>query len=75
MLTILQFKDLSQVGWYASAYFMTFGGFQSTWGKLFKYFPLKVSFIIAILLFEVGSLICGVAPVSSLMRRLSEYEC
>ncbi len=41
---------------------MTFGGFQSTWGKLYKYFSLKIYFIVAIALFELGSLICGVAP-------------
>ncbi|THY15224.1 MFS general substrate transporter [Aureobasidium pullulans] len=41
---------------------MTFGGgFQSTWGKLYKYFPLKLWFLIAMLVFEVGSLVCGVA--------------
>ncbi|KIW02704.1 uncharacterized protein PV09_06142 [Verruconis gallopava] len=57
-----EFKGLDQVGWYASAYFMTFGGFQSTWGKIFKYFPLKITFLTSIILFEVGSLICGVAP-------------
>jgi MFS family permease len=44
---------------------MTLGGFQSTWGKVFKYFPLKISFLIAIFIFEVGSLICGVAPNST----------
>ena len=49
------------MGWYASAYFMTFGGFQSSWGKIFKYFPLKTTFLISMLLFEVGSLMCGVA--------------
>lgn len=43
---------------------MTVGGFQSTWGKVFKYFPLKISFLMAIFIFEVGSLICGVAPNS-----------
>jgi MFS family permease len=43
---------------------MTVGGFQSTWGKVFKYFPLKLSFLIAIFIFELGSLICGVAPNS-----------
>jgi MFS family permease len=43
---------------------MTVGGFQSTWGKVFKFFPLKISFLIAIFIFEVGSLICGVAPNS-----------
>jgi MFS family permease len=36
-------------------------GFQSTWGKLFKYFPLKLWYLIAMLIFELGSLVCGVA--------------
>jgi MFS family permease len=40
---------------------MTFGGFQSTWGKFFKYFPLKTYFIAAMAIFEAGSLICAVA--------------
>lgn len=43
---------------------MTVGGFQSTWGKAYKYFPLKISFLLAIFVFELGSLICGVAPNS-----------
>lgn len=43
---------------------MTTGGFQSTWGKIFKYFPLKTSFLLAIFIFEISSLICGVAPNS-----------
>lgn len=59
-----EFHGLEEVAWYGSAFFMTVGGFQSTWGKIYKYFPLKISFIAAILLFEVGSLICGVAPNS-----------
>jgi MFS family permease len=41
---------------------MTFGGFQSTWGKFYKYFSLKIYFMAAIAIFELGSLICGVAP-------------
>jgi MFS transporter, DHA2 family, glioxin efflux transporter len=44
---------------------MCFGGFQSSWGKAFKYFSLKSTFIITILLFEIGSLICAVAPNSN----------
>lgn len=43
---------------------MTVGGFQSAWGKAYKYFPLKTSFLISIFIFELGSLICGVAPNS-----------
>ncbi|KAK9417339.1 putative efflux pump antibiotic resistance protein [Seiridium unicorne] len=34
----------------------------STWGKFYKYFLLKIYFMVAIALFELGSLICGVAP-------------
>lgn len=41
---------------------MTVGAMQSTWGKIYKYFPLKTSFLIAILIFEVGSVLCGAAP-------------
>ncbi|KAJ6788772.1 hypothetical protein PWT90_06351 [Aphanocladium album] len=57
-----EFKGLDKVGWYGAAFFMTVGAFQSTWGKIYKYFPLKTSFLIAILIFEVGSTICGAAP-------------
>ena len=40
---------------------MTFGAFQTFWGKLFKYFPIKWWFLVAMFWFELGSLICGVA--------------
>lgn len=35
------------------------------WGKAYKYFPLKISFLISIFIFELGSLICAVAPNST----------
>ena len=60
-----EFHSLNQVGWYGSAFFLTLGAFQSTWGKAYKYFHLKPSFLIAIAIFEVGSLICGVAQNST----------
>jgi MFS family permease len=37
-------------------------GFQSTWGKLYKYFPIKVWYLVALFIFEIGSLICATAP-------------
>jgi MFS transporter, DHA2 family, glioxin efflux transporter len=55
---------LSDVSWYAAAYFMTFGAAQTSAGKIYKYFDLKWSFLISMLVFEIGSLICGVAPNS-----------
>ncbi|KAL8998606.1 MAG: hypothetical protein Q9169_002357 [Polycauliona sp. 2 TL-2023] len=60
-----QFHSLDQVGWYGSSFFLTLAAFQSTWGKAYKYFPLKPGFLLAIFIFEVGSLICGVAPTST----------
>ena len=33
-------------------------------GKAYKYFPLKITFLLLIFIFKVGSLICGVAPNS-----------
>lgn len=60
-----QFHSLDQVGWYGSAFFLTIASFQSTWGKAYKYFPLKSSFLISISIFEIGSLVCGVARNST----------
>lgn len=60
-----QFHSVDQVGWYGSAFFLTLGAFQSTWGKAYKYFPLKTAYLISIFIFEVGSLICAVANNST----------
>ena len=60
-----QFHSLDDVAWYGSAFFMTLGAFQSLWGKVYKYFPLKISFLVSIFIFEVGSLICAVAQNST----------
>ena len=59
-----EFHSLQDVGWYGSAFFLTIASFQSTWGKAYRYFPLKGSFLLSIFIFEVGSLICGVAQNS-----------
>ncbi|KAJ3497078.1 hypothetical protein NLG97_g2182 [Lecanicillium saksenae] len=60
-----QFHSLDDISWYGSAYFVTLGAFQSTWGKVYKYFPLKISFLVSIFIFELGSLIAAVAPNST----------
>ncbi|KAI1347435.1 major facilitator superfamily domain-containing protein [Xylaria sp. FL0043] len=56
-----QFNRVQDISWYGSAYFLTLGAFQSLWGKVYKFFPLKISFLVSIFIFEVGSLISGVA--------------
>lgn len=42
-----------------------FANFFQAWGKAFKYFDLKTTFLVAVFIFELGSLICGVAPSST----------
>jgi MFS family permease len=59
-----EFGGLNDVSWYAAAYFMTFGASQTSAGKLYKYNDIKWSFLASMVIFEVGSLICGVAPNS-----------
>jgi hypothetical protein len=38
--------------------------FQLVFGKLYGYFPIKWVFLTAIVIFEVGSAVCGAAPTS-----------
>ena len=59
------FHSLNDVGWYGSALFLTVAASQSVWGKGYKYFDLKTVFLIAIAIFEIGSLMCGVAKNST----------
>ncbi|KAL9110990.1 MAG: hypothetical protein Q9227_004605 [Pyrenula ochraceoflavens] len=59
-----QFHSLDDIGWYGSAFFLTLAAFQSSWGKAYKYFNLKWTFLTSIGIFEIGSLICAVAKDS-----------
>ena len=59
-----QFHSLGDVGWYGSAYLLTTAALQLLFGKFYTYFSIKWVFLGAIVLFEVGSLICGVAQNS-----------
>ena len=58
------FRDLGDVGWYASAYLLTNCTFQLLFGKFYSLFSIKWTFLTALAIFEIGSLICGVAPNS-----------
>ena len=58
------FHALSDVGWYGSAYLLTLSAFQLFFGRLYSIFNIKWTFLLALFIFELGSLICGVAPNS-----------
>lgn len=59
------FHTSQDVGWYGSAYFLTMCAFQIFWGRLYTFFDLKTTYIVAITIFEIGSLLCAVAPTSA----------
>ncbi|KAI9887005.1 MAG: MFS sugar transporter [Watsoniomyces obsoletus] len=59
------FNALDDVGWYGSSYLLTTCAFQLMFGKLYTFFSIKIVFLAAIGVFELGSLICGVAPTST----------
>ncbi|KAJ6127766.1 hypothetical protein N7471_008983 [Penicillium samsonianum] len=60
-----EFHNLNDVGWYASAYLLPGCAFQLLAGKLYTHFNIREVLFGAIFVFEVGSLVCGVAPTST----------
>ncbi|KAL3459735.1 MFS general substrate transporter [Aspergillus heterothallicus] len=59
-----EFQALEDVGWYGSSYLLTTCMFQLVFGKLYGYFPIKIVFLAALVIFEIGSALCGAAPTS-----------
>ena len=55
------------MGWYGAAYQLASGALQPLTGKLYVNFKNKWVFISFFALFELGSLICGVAPSSNVL--------
>lgn len=53
------------VHWLRSKSFLTMCSFQLIYGKLYTFFSCKWVFLAAVVLFEVGSLICAVSPNST----------
>ena len=51
-----------KIGWIVSGYFLTQAAFILTYGQLLLIFDRRLVFLVAILLFEIGSTLCGAAP-------------
>lgn len=60
-----EFGSLNDVGWYGSAYLLTASAFCLLIGKLYTFYNSKHLFLGFIVLFEIGSAVCGAAPNSS----------
>ncbi|KAK8104175.1 major facilitator superfamily transporter [Apiospora kogelbergensis] len=59
-----EFHSTPDIGWYGSSYLLTACAFQPVFGRVFTLFHIKWSYMLAMFMFLLGSLISGVAPNS-----------
>jgi MFS family permease len=60
-----EYKSVKDIGWYGSAYLLTTTALQPMYGTIYKLFNVKLAYLVAVFIFEVGSLISAVAPSST----------
>ncbi|KAK0125395.1 hypothetical protein ONS95_000587 [Cadophora gregata] len=60
-----RFKSIQDIGWYGSSYLLTATALQPTFGRIYTIFDIKYTFMSAIIIFEIGSLVCATAPSSN----------
>ncbi|KAI3395209.1 hypothetical protein diail_1635 [Diaporthe ilicicola] len=60
-----EFESVKDIGWYGSSYLLTTTALQPLYGKLYNSFSVKPVYLLAVFVFEVGSLVCAVAPSST----------
>ncbi|KAI4765557.1 putative major facilitator superfamily transporter [Aureobasidium sp. EXF-12344] len=58
---------LSDVGWIGSSYLLTTTSLQPSFGKVYTYFDVKWTYLSALVIFEVGSVICAAATSSTML--------
>ncbi|QGI87885.1 hypothetical protein CEK25_002841 [Fusarium fujikuroi] len=61
-----EFQTIADIGWYSAAYGMTLSAFVFFFGQIYTLFSIKAVFLIGIATFEIGSLICTLAPSSAI---------
>ena len=59
------FHSLGDVGWYGSAYMLAACSLQLLMGRVYTFYNPKTVYLSAIVVFEIGSAICGAAPNSN----------
>lgn len=61
------FNSLGDYAWYSSAYMLTTCSFQLPYGRAYKLLSTKWVYFVAILIFELGSVLCGAATSSVML--------
>ncbi|KAH6658391.1 major facilitator superfamily domain-containing protein [Truncatella angustata] len=62
-----EFNSLPDIGWYTAAYQLASASLQPLTGKFYTHFKAKWVFLVFFIMFELGSLVCGLARSSSLL--------
>ncbi|KAI1777142.1 MFS general substrate transporter [Hypoxylon cercidicola] len=60
-----EYGSVKDIGWYGSSYLLTSTALQPLYGKIYRIFDIKLSFLGAVALFELGSLVSAIAPSST----------
>lgn len=58
------FQSIEDIGWYGSAYMLTCAIFNPLFGKIYQLYDTKWTYLASIVVFEVGSVVCGAAKSS-----------
>merc|ERR1712093_752176 len=61
------FDSLNDVGWYGSSYLLTTTALQPSFGRVYTYFNVKYTYIAALVVFELGSVLCAAAKDSVML--------
>ncbi|KAF2689047.1 MFS general substrate transporter [Lentithecium fluviatile CBS 122367] len=64
MLALDNTRLQNDIGWYAAAYLITQMSLLPTCGRIYTFYNVKYSYCVALLVFELGSVVCAVAPNS-----------
>ncbi|KAJ5225367.1 hypothetical protein N7468_006592 [Penicillium chermesinum] len=59
-----QFNSLADVGWYGSSYLLTTCSVTLMFGRFYTFYSIKWIYLLALSIFELGSLVCAVTPNS-----------
>ncbi|RYC62856.1 hypothetical protein CHU98_g3353 [Xylaria longipes] len=60
----VEFNSIRDVGWYGSAFMVALCASQPLAGKTYTLFSKKAAYLIYLFIFEIGSLVCALAPTS-----------
>ncbi|KAI1144733.1 major facilitator superfamily domain-containing protein [Nemania diffusa] len=60
-----QFNSIRDVGWYGASFQLAICATQPLAGKTFILFPKKIVYLVYLAIFEIGSLVCALAPTSN----------